>query len=138
MVLVCSPDIGPLIAISIVGFAQSQNRTARTMITWFPESQTLIGRQFPSAWQTAQIFSGTLALQRTLQGLDSRFNFKPSVFGELGLNNGKRLAAREIRKVESFRPLPCPAVRLNIPVQVEAEAAEAEQVQRSAHRKAAK
>ena len=44
--------------------------------------------QSPAAWQTAEIFCGTRAMQKATQGLW----IKHSLFAELGLNNRDHLA----------------------------------------------
>ena len=105
LVLVPSPGIGPLISVPIVGFVQSQNRTVHTMIPWFPDAKWA---PVPSGLADHPDFLRYMSLVNNTTGPW----FKLSVFGELGVNNGGRLAARENRKVfrKPVHPLPRLAV----------------------------
>ena len=144
--------MSPLILVPILGFVQSQNRTVHTMIPWFQDPKwtpvlcgsadhpdflwymSLAGNTAgPWFKQYSLLFCGTWALQGILLGPGSSF----PVFGELGLNNAGRRAAKEDCKVlcQPFHPLPHLAVWLNTRLQVEAKAARAV---RRAHQKAGK
>ena len=105
LVLVPSSGIGPSISVPIVGFVQSQNRTVHTMIPWFPDA---IWAPVPGGLANHPDFLRYMSLVENTAGPW----FKLSVFGELGLNNGGRLAARENRNVfrKPFHPLPHLAV----------------------------
>ena len=45
LVLVPSPEMGPLISVLIVGFVQSQNRTVHTMIPWLQDAKWTSGER---------------------------------------------------------------------------------------------
>ena len=92
MVFRLPPDGSSLISIPIVGFVQSESRTALTMTQWFPDAKWA---PVPGGLADHPDFLRYMSLVENTAGPW----FKLSVFGELGLNNAGRRAARENRKV---------------------------------------
>ena len=105
-VLLPSTDVSPLILIPIIiGYVQSQSSTAYAMTQWFPDAKWA---PVPGGLADHPEF---LRYMRLVENTAGPW-FKLSVFGELGLNNAGRRAARENRKVfrKPVHPLPRPAV----------------------------
>ena len=92
LVLVPPTDISPLVSVPIVGFVQSESRTVHTIIPWFPDAKWA---PVPGGLADHPDFLRYMSLVENTAGPW----FKLSVFGELGLNNAGRRAARENRKV---------------------------------------
>ena len=91
-VLLPSTDVSPLISIPIIGYVQSQSSTAYAMTEWFPDATWA---PVPGGLADHPDFLRYMSLVENTAGPW----FKLSVFGELGLNNAGRRAARENRKV---------------------------------------
>ena len=82
----------PLISVPIVGFVQSESRTVHAMTGWFSDAKWA---PVPGGLADHPDFLRYMSLVENTAGPW----FKLSVFGELGLNNAGRRAARENRKV---------------------------------------
>ena len=105
MVMHHLPCACPLISVPIVGYVQSKSRAVHTMTQWFPDATWA---PVPGGLADHPDFLRYMSLVENIAGPW----FKLSVFGELGLNNAGRRAARENRKVfrKPLHPLPHPAV----------------------------
>ena len=85
-------DVSPLIPIPIIGYVQSRNCTVYAMTQWLPDAAWA---PVPGGLADHPDFLRYMSLVENTAGPW----FKLSVFGELGLNNAGRRAARENRKV---------------------------------------
>ena len=91
-VLSPSTDVSPMIPIPVIGYVQSQNCSAYAMTEWLPDATWA---PVPGGLADHPDFLRYMSLVENTAGPW----FKLSVFGELGLNNAGRRAARENRKV---------------------------------------
>ena len=91
-VLSPSTDVSPLIPIPIIGYVQAQSSSAYAMTEWLPDARWA---PVPGGLADHPDFLRYMSLVENTAGPW----FKLSVFGELGLNNAGRRAARENRKV---------------------------------------